>query len=278
MSNLPSDQRVLSIATFEHSLSDAENTCDLRRLAFIDAYGLVGTACACLSAHGGAGLKIRPPTAHATRSHLSAMGFRDFLATLGADFELPATPTIKAPDVLVPLSAASDSGGSQALSNLLWEQLEGHVSAQVLHAMYEGVLEMVSNAREHSGTDALIMGQVYWAARGGTTPDHDDRVQVVIGDTGRGIRQSFLDSGTHSPDSDLDAIHLALEYLVSSVADPGRGQGLYTTMELVTETQGRMLVRSGDARVSITSEGRQDDAVPYLPGVIVALSLPLYPG
>jgi hypothetical protein len=130
--------------------------------------------------------------------------------------------------VVVPLRATTSAGGAQALSNLLYEQLAGHVAPQVLAAIAEGVWEMVANALEHSGTDALIMGQVYKAPRG-RPPDHDDRVQVVIGDTGKGIRESFLETGLRAPTTDLAAIELALEYLVSSVDDRGRGQGLSTT-------------------------------------------------
>lgn len=162
------------------------------------------------------------------------MGFRDFLAAVSREVALPRTPAADNPDVVVALRPAVDSGGAQALSNLLWEQLAGHVSPQVLNAIAEGVWEMVGNALEHSGTDPLIMGQAYRRARGGTAPDHDDRIQVVIGDTGRGIRQSFLDSGAYAPATDLEAIDMALEYLVTSVLDdPGRGQGLFTTMEQV---------------------------------------------
>jgi hypothetical protein len=252
--------------------------CDLRTLAFIDAYGLVGAACALLSARSGTEPEVRLPTSESTRSHLSAMGFRSFLESIDAAAGLPTTSEINAPDVLVSLRTATDTDGSQALSNLLWGALRNHVAPDVLNTMSEGVWEMVSNAREHSGAQALIMGQVYRVVRGGLAPDHDDRVQVVIGDVGRGIRQSFLDSGLHTPASDLEAIDLALEYLVSSVDDPGRGQGLFTTMEQVLETQGKMVVRSGNARVTITADGRTNATVPFLPGVIVALSLPLYPG
>lgn len=49
-------------------------------------------------------------------------------------------------------------------------------------------------------------------------------------------------------------------------------------MELVTEMQGRMVVRSGEAKVTIDSQRRQEQRVAALPGTIVALSLPLYPG
>jgi anti-sigma regulatory factor (Ser/Thr protein kinase) len=205
------------------------------------------------------------------------MGFKDFLHAAGIEADLPIAPAGAHPDVVVPLRAATTADGAQALSNLLYQQLANHVAPQVLAAIAEGVWEMVANALEHSGGDALIMGQVYKAPRG-QPPDHDDRVQVVIGDTGKGIRESFLETGLHAPATDSAAIELALEYLVSSVDDRGRGQGLATTREQVVETSGRMIVRSGTAKVTLEADDSIHEVVPYLPGVIVALSLPLYPG
>lgn len=135
---------------------------------------------------------------------------------------------------------------------------------------------MVANAREHSGVDALVMGQVYRRGKGGIPPDHDDRVQVVIGDVGRGIRNSFLATGTHAPSDDRAAIELALQYLVTSVPnDRGRGQGLSTTMDEIVALLGRMYVRSGTSLVVIDATGQRTQAVKHIPGVIVALSLPL---
>jgi hypothetical protein len=207
------------------------------------------------------------------------MGFRDFLLSAGRSLDLPTDPAFDASNVVVPLQSTTDSGGAQALSHLLWAQLQGKVDPQVLEAITESVWEMVGNALEHSGSDAMVMGQVYRAERGGEPPDHADRVQVVIGDVGRGIRESFMATGVREPRDDLHAINLALEYLVSSVLDdPGRGQGLSTTMEQVLALEGHMIVRSGAARVSIGADSKQQEAVQPLPGVIVALSFPLYPG
>lgn len=275
MPTLPRPRAALTISTFDRALAEATGKCDLQELTFIDAYGLVGIACA-LSATGTDRPRLLLPRSEATRSHMNAMGLLDYLTSAGFP-DLPTAPLINAPDVVVPLRSASDSGGAQALSNLLWQQLREHVAPEVLNAMAEGVWEMIANALEHSGGDALIMGQVYRTPRG-MPPDHADRVQVVIGDTGRGIRQSFLASGSHSPATELEAITMALEYLVTSVVDdPGRGQGLFTTAEHVVDTNGRMVVRSGDAKVSITAEGRTTEVVPFMPGVVVGLSLPLYP-
>lgn len=269
----------LTITRFDEALAHDVVACDLRRLSFIDAYGLVATACALRTAAGeNPRLRVRLPGNATTAQHLATMGLTQFAAALGL-VEAPTVGSSDHLDVVVPLRSAHDAGGAQALSALLWEQLNERVDPLVLEAVAEGVWEMVANALEHSGTDALIMGQVYRRARGGVPPDHDDRVQVVIGDVGRGIRNSFLATGTHLPNDDGEAIRLALQYLVTSVPnDRGRGQGLTTTMEQILALGGRMYVRSGAALVSIDGTGIHEQAVETLPGVIVALSLPLYPG
>lgn len=134
---------------------------------------------------------------------------------------------------------------------------------------------MVANALEHSGSEAVIMEQVY---RDGEPPDHDGRVQVVIGDAGRGIRASLIAGGRQHPSTDVAAIASALEYLVSSVEDPGRGQGLTTTLEEVTALDGDLLIRSGSGTVREGAKGQVTRKVPHIDGTVVAMSLPLYPG
>lgn len=87
-----------------------------------------------------------------------------------------------------------------------------------------------------------------------------------------------MDSGSHSPATDGEAIELAMRYLVTSVVDDrGRGQGPYTTAEEVVEMDGLMVVRSGNAKLSVTRAGTAAEIVPTMRGVIVALNLPLYP-
>lgn len=49
-------------------------------------------------------------------------------------------------------------------------------------------------------------------------------------------------------------------------------------MEQVVGVQGKMVVRSGAGKVTLDGASRHSERVPELPGVIVALSLPLYPG
>ncbi|MGI8461976.1 MAG: ATP-binding protein [Solirubrobacterales bacterium] len=279
MALLPSGASALTISSFDDCLREGA-TCDLKRLGFVDAYGLMGLACALETAPSDADIHVDLPSNQGMRNHLTRMGMREYLSRIGSAERLPSSPPFEESEVVVPLRTATEAGGEQALANLLWAQLREHVDPQVLQAISEGVWEMVGNALEHSGADALLTAHVYREVRGGRPPHHDDRVQVVIGDTGRGILGSFVESGSHSPRDDTAAIDLALEYLVTSVLDdPGRGQGLSTTMEQVIGLRGMMVVRSGAGKVTIDNAGeRRREAVPNIPGVMVALSLPLYPG
>jgi len=279
MPTLPRQAASLTISNFDSSLEDRA-TCDLSRLTFVDAYGLVGTACSLrLARSSNYDLQIKPPTSPGTRAHLAAMGFASFVRELGFDDLPTGGGPAESSGVVVPLRSAADSGGEQEISKMLWEQLHSEASPQILEAIGEGVWEMVANALEHSDSDAAVMGQVYGTRRGGQPPDHNDKVQVVIGDVGRGIRDSLTSSPEHDPEDDLAAIDLAMQYLVSSVHDdPGRGQGLSTTMEQVLALGGRMIVRSGSGRISLQPDRRVEERVPPLSGTIVGLSLPLYPG
>ncbi len=268
--------RTLTFSSFDRNLVDGATTCDLTGLAFIDAYGLVGSACALL------GTRRRPveqqvvlPAEPKPRAHLAAMGLTDFFAEVDGNMGRSASAAERFTEIVVPLTLVKDTAVAERVSHLLWAQVRQHVDPAVLQALSEGLWELIANALEHSEAQAILMGQVY---RGGEPPDHDDRVQVVIGDAGRGIRASFARDDAAEPMEDGEAIEHALEYLVSSVDDPGRGQGLTTTLEQVTELEGKFAVRSGAAKVTADGSRRRVERVTAMCGTIVAMSLPLYPG
>jgi len=171
MPTLPNGARKLTISDFDSTLALEAAECNLSPLKFIDAYGLVGTACALrIALADDPRLPVRVPTSKNMQAHLAAMGFQNFLSEEGHASLLRPEPAFDASDVVVPLRSAADSDGEQALSHLLWEQLRDHVHPQVLATITEGVWEMVGNALEHSGSDAMVMGQVYLSKRGGKAP------------------------------------------------------------------------------------------------------------
>lgn len=267
--------RTLTFTSFDRKLDEGSEACDLSQLAFVDAYGLVGIACALMAAdHSCPEKHLVWPSASQRRAHLDAMGLTRFLAEVSGAATDAGRTVGHFPEVVVPLTFVTDSSVAEQISHLLWAQVRGSVDPSVLQALTEGLWELIANALEHSGEHAVLMGQVY---RGGEAPDHDDRVQVVIGDVGRGIRQSLASTPARGSLNDREAIEMALEYLVSSVEDPGRGQGLTTTLEEVTALNGKLGVRSGVAKLTADSSQRKAESVPWLPGTIVGMSLPLYP-
>ncbi len=137
----------LTISRFDGALDVDARTCDLTPLTFIDAYGLVGTACALRSAIADdPSVPILAPANENANAHLTAMGFRSFLSGIGHASLLSSEPTLAAPAVVVPLRSTTNSTGAQELSHLLWAQLSDQVDPQVLNAITEGVWEIVGNA------------------------------------------------------------------------------------------------------------------------------------
>jgi hypothetical protein len=262
----------LTLQTFDKALARTSKICDLRALRFADAYGLVGTACALIDAGRKGPLPdLRLPQEPSTQQHLHAMGFSRVLRESGYPFHAIPEPIDK-PDVLVPLTLVQQIHAAEQLSHLLVQQLGLDAPSHVIEPLTEGLWELTANALEHSGEHALLMGQVYNDPGGRFG---GDRVQVVVGDVGRGIRASFLASQTQKPRNDREAIRLALEYLVSSVPDEGRGQGLTSTAEGVTQWGGTLVIRTGNARMDVSRDGQRPSSVLPMRGTLVGIELPL---
>ena len=253
---------------------------DLEMVDHVNIYGLVGMAAAVLSAaKSGRDISIAPPLHSSSAcAFMSRLNFDGFVRSVGgADCEFAVTSRQDPKDVLVPVSVIRSSKDLQPLQNLLWERLEGVARPQSRSTLIESLWELGANVTEHSGSEGVMAAVVQRPGR------REAHIDFAIGDAGVGIRKSFLQGGSgHHPNSDHQAISLALEYLVSSVNDPGRGQGLPTTVEEVTGLGGRVTIRSGTARrvlfrnevgglADITSKS---SSVPHLDGTLVAVSLP----
>jgi hypothetical protein len=102
MASLPAKRGSLTLSNFDHSLNDRAKSFDLSNLQFVDAYGVVGSACALLAAlDDGAHPTIRMPSQEQVRAHLALIGVRGLLEQLDYKPELPKNVPPHRPDVLV---------------------------------------------------------------------------------------------------------------------------------------------------------------------------------
>jgi hypothetical protein len=130
--------RSLSIGNFDGILASGATACDLGSLRFIDAYGLVGLACALQAGRTeDPALEVLPPKRGSTRDHLAAMGFDDFLDELATERMSETRDRAQDSSVVVPLAKAPSSTGEQPVIDLLWEQLRDQVGPQILGALGE---------------------------------------------------------------------------------------------------------------------------------------------
>jgi hypothetical protein len=106
--------------------------------------------------------------------------------------------------------------------------------------------EVANNVRQHSGGQGYASAQVQRAM---------GLVQLAIVDTGKGVRQSFVDAGLPWSKSidDLGALRKALEPRISSKGKPSNeGVGLSLTVELARQSGAWLLVASGRGAVCLT--------------------------
>jgi anti-sigma regulatory factor (Ser/Thr protein kinase) len=119
--------------------------------------------------------------------------------------------------------------------------------------------EACQNIVEHSGTSGWVSVQSYnWKKRLGRKI-----VLIAVSDSGMGFRESLESSlAKHHGDrwGDGPALEAALMQAVSRFRDPGRGQGLKGIRRYLNRWDGKMSVRSGTSRLTISPDWDSDDA------------------
>jgi hypothetical protein len=98
----------------------------------------------------------------------------------------------------------------------------------------------------------------------------DDSLELAVADLGIGIRRSLAKNSLFDalPD-DSAAVSTALAPGRTSVPGPARGTGLWVSKLMLTENGGRLVVRSGRARVSTPSDGNYPAVLPSFHGTLV---------
>ncbi len=236
-------------------------------------------ACCVLNAiDTGRQIEIALPADTSAANFLTRLGFDRFLRTFGGvPCEPPSVTYGMDKSIVVDVTIFDRAADLIPLQDLLYSRLEGMAGPQTRDAIGEALWELGTNVTTHAGSRGVVAAAVQGTKR------KDRHIDFVVGDAGIGIRESFLRARSrYFPPTDHKAIELAVQYLVSSTDDPGRGQGLHTTVEVATSLNGRVVVRSGNARRTMSRKKRSygwenvDEAasVPRLAGTMVAVRIP----
>lgn len=146
----------------------------------------------------------------------------------------------------------------------------GHPSSPLYDFAWYVLTEAANNVRQHSGGTGYAAAQVTQAA---------GFVRLAMADNGRGIRQSFVDSGLPWAFAldDAAAILKALEPLVSGRRAPANeGVGLTLCAGLARLAKAWLLIVSGHGLVHLRPDGRQESGrLPtggFYPGTLIGLT------
>jgi Histidine kinase-, DNA gyrase B-, and HSP90-like ATPase len=188
----------------------------------------------------------------------------NFFAELGVN--MPGWQGQAPPHGSRPVAHVANEAESPSVTRGLVEAVEESYEIDPITsgALKSCVNEVVENVFYHarSPIDALVSVQT-----------EDRKVELVIVDTGRGIRRSLLEVAEYRAKAhdDCSAIRLALKKNVTTTGDDRRGIGLWVVYELVRRNKGQMLVLSNDGGVDITGEQLVNIEEYFWPGTLVAV-------
>jgi anti-sigma regulatory factor (Ser/Thr protein kinase) len=245
----------LTEETFEKTLHSfiRSDRIDLRDIAFIDPYGMVGL----LEIGELCMLEDVKKTVQLPRSPdvLRYLERMDFFSHAKRYFSLdPMQPSASGSaaesDVLLeitPIERAND------IHDIVGK-VEGRAQAILAkHLRYDGraingfivaLSEICQNIVEHSENKGFVGIQKYrYPSKG------KNIVKIAVMDAGIGFKRSL--SARFRLKGDLEAIEKALLHGASRHEDEGRGHGLAAVRRFVEQWQGRLSIRSGTARLSL---------------------------
>ncbi|UJS17240.1 MAG: ATP-binding protein [Candidatus Jettenia sp.] len=146
-----------------------------------------------------------------------------------------------------------------------------HYDERAIHGFIVALSEVCQNIIEHSKARGFVGIQKYFFQKIGKNV-----VKIAVMDIGMGFKKSLSERFTLK--HDLDAIENALLRGVSRFAEKGRGHGLAAVRRFVNQWDGKLSIRSGNAKLSIIPEwvwGKEKELnlTPF-PGAQINILLP----
>ena len=162
---------------------------------------------------------------------------------------------------------------AQELTDALEESLQdrGLGAPNIRAELVEMFSELVNNAAEHGMSDGGAHAHVRWMPhRRGHAFD------VVVADQGAGIRATLAGNrDLTQPETDAQAIGLAVRELVSGTGNPTRGTGLWMTLTEMRKPGRKMIIQSGTGFLAMYGDNAPETReTEHRQGVMVRLTMP----
>jgi len=261
---------------------------DLEQLRFVDPYGMVGLlVLARFLRQRSCEPVLMLPRSDEVMKYLDRMDFSRHaerlcaidLTTLWPDGEysrsahsdvlLEITPIARSEDIHYIVDRVRERAQTILSQNLHYEQaaIDGFVVA---------LSEVCQNIPEHSEDVGYVAIQKYFYGR----RLGKNLVKIAVMDLGLGFRASLAPkyAAQSAEWSDLTALRLAIFEGASRYDDPGRGQGLSAVRRFVERWHGKLMIRSGSARVGLSPawdrSATRQNRLTLFPGTQVSIVLP----
>ncbi len=256
---------------------------DMRRVMFIDPYGMVGILEAGRFLHAGGIRKVLLlPGADNVLKYLERMDFfkyaeryfsldtggaelpEKFLRSAQSDVLLEITPIEKSEDIHSIVSKVKKRAYSILEKHL-------HYNERAINGFIVALSEVCQNIPEHSGHTGFVGIQKYYFPK-----QERNVVKIAVMDLGIGFKGSLSERLTAA--HDLDAIEKAFMHGLSRHSDEGRGHGLAAVRRFVQQWNGKISIRSGTGKFSIIPDwswGRERERnLMNFPGAQINIMLP----
>jgi len=272
----------LTEETFEKTLHSfiRSDQIDLRGVAFIDPYGMVGLLeIGELCMLEDIKKTILLPRSVEVLRYLERM---DFFSHARRYFTLEpmqpaASETVGESDVLLEITPIERANDIHYIVGRVEERAQAILAkhlrydSRAINGFIVALSEICQNIVEHSENKGFVGIQKY------RYPSMNRNiVKIAVMDAGIGFRRSL--ASRFKLKGDLEAIEKALLHGASRHEDEGRGHGLAAVRRFVEQWHGRLSIRSGTARLSLIptwSRGRERDMnLVNFPGSQINIILP----
>jgi hypothetical protein len=273
----------LTIQSFEKMLTNINLkssliTVDLRQIKFIDPYGLVNLLLLAkwLFSYTTNIFYVLPESIK-VNSYLQRMKFwynvKDYVHFYPHLENNLKKQKINSSDVLLELTPIKKEDDVASVVQIIVDRIHQviakklHISPEIATKFSVCLAELCQNIPQHSGDWGFAAAQTYHY-------NGQPFLKLAVGDLGIGIKKSLWNSSKQNWLEDKKAILAATELGISRYGEIGRGLGLSQVKKYVIEFNGKMYIRSGQARLFFSKEKQVSLKTPYFPGTQISIELP----